>query len=204
MHHHSDEACDAHLPTPSSKDAVIQLKVYNAPIDFWKRRYKDRPIWYKISPINMLRRDSEIAMDHYDGQESSNMNDIVEDSSVVRISVLKDGLCTPRSQEQFGHLYDPNEFVLFQTLPVDAEQMSFMVDFYLDNPSAGLPVPEHIGFSYILPSNLRGTSGSCTMPITGKKHLPIGQFSGNPPDHLHLNFASRWSTNQFPFLQLNT
>ena len=149
----------------------------------------------------MLRRDSEIGMDHFNGQESSNMNDIVQDSSAIKISVLKDGLCTPRSQEQFGHLYDPNEFVLFQSSPVDAEQISFMVDFYLDTPGV-LPVPEHIGFSYILPSNLRGTSGPCTMPITGKKHLLIDQFSGNPPDLL--NFKLGRNTNRFSSLQLNT
>lgn len=58
-------------------------------------------------------------------------------------------------------------------------QQAFMIDFYVDDPNNRLPVPENIGFSYILPSNLRGTSGSCTMPITGKKHLPIGQLSGN-------------------------
>lgn len=51
-----------------------------------------------------------------------------------------------------------------------------MVDFYVDGFNK--PIPEHIGFSYILPSNLRGSSGSCTAPITGKKHLPIGQFAG--------------------------
>ena len=170
---------DVHLPTPSSNDTVIQLKLHKAPIDFYKRRFKDRQIRYKISSIDMMRRDSEAMMDYFDGQESSSMNDMQQDSSSIKISVLKEGQCTPRAQEQFGHCYDANEFVLFQTSPVDAEQMSFMVDFYIDNETDKLPVPEHIGYCCILPSNLRGTSGSCTMPITGKKHLPIGQLSGN-------------------------
>ena len=117
-------------------------------------------------------------MENYDGQESSNItNGIIQDTSVIKISVMKEGECASRAQEQFGHLYDPNEFVLFTTAAVDREKMAFMIDFYVDDPNNRLPVPENIGFSYILPSNLRGTSGSCTMPITGKKHLPIGQLS---------------------------
>ena len=190
-----------HLPTPTSRDTVIQLKFYNRPVDFWKRRFKDRDFWYKVSAVDMQRRDSEAAtIESFDGHESSNINDHIQDQSPVKIAVLKHGMCVPRSQEQFGHKYDPEEFVLFSTAPVDAEAMTFMVDFYTDDTRTGLPVPEHIGFCYILPSNLRGTSGSCTMPITGKKHLPIGQLSVEflmikplfGVDHGTINMSKLW------------
>lgn len=38
-------------------------------------------------------------------------------------------------------------------------------------------IPTHMGFCYILPSNLRDTTGTCTMPITGKRQQPIGQLT---------------------------
>jgi hypothetical protein len=163
-------------PTNGPRDTIIQLKFYNRPVDFWKRRYKDREFWYKVSAVDMHRRESETL--DFDGHESSNITDHIQES-LLKIAVLKEGQCLTRPQEQFGHKYDPDEFVMFVTSPVDAETMTFMVDFYVDDTSLGSrPVPEHIGFCYILPSNLRGTSGSCTMPITGKKHLPIGQLAG--------------------------
>lgn len=49
-----------------------------------------------------------------------------------------------------------------------------MVDFYVHESE----IPDHIGFCYILPSNLRDTSGTCNMPIAGKRQQPIGQLSG--------------------------
>lgn len=57
------------------------------------------------------------------------------------------------------------EIILFQ---------AYMVDFYVHETE----IPDHIGFCYILPSNLRDTSGTCNMPIAGKRQQPIGQLSG--------------------------
>lgn len=52
-----------------------------------------------------------------------------------------------------------------------------MVDFYV-HPRPEGSLPEHIGFSYVLPGNLREASGSCTVPITGNRHQPVGQLVG--------------------------
>ena len=193
------------LPMKDGKSEVevpiIQLKFYNSPVDFWKRRFKDRDFWFKVSSVDMRRRNSEvIGLESFDGHESSNINDHIQDQSPVKIAVLKSGMCVPRVQEQFGHKYDPDEFVLFTTSPVEPESVTFMVDFYTDDTRNGFPVPEHIGFCYILPSNLRGSSGSCTMPITGKKHLPIGQVAVEylmmkplfGVDHGNINMSKLW------------
>lgn len=169
----------AHLPTPNSRDTVIQLKLYDRAVDFWKRRYKDRRFAIKITPVSIRDQgDNDMGTpDLFDGQESSNINDHLQDGSIVKICALNDQEASPRAQEQFGHRYDADEFVVFVTEAIDSESVTFMVEFYADNETNGYPIPERIGFCYILPSNLRGTSGSCTMPITGKKHLPIGQLS---------------------------
>ncbi|KAI1305356.1 Glycerophosphocholine phosphodiesterase GPCPD1 [Halotydeus destructor] len=160
--------------TTVPKETVVQFKLYNSPVQFWKRRYRDRPFWYKISPMDMSRRESEAFLDNYEGQESTNINELVSDGA-IKISVMRDGQCEARGQAQFGHQYDPEEFALFSTNIVDLDTMAFMIDFYVNDGQ--MPIPEHIGFCYVLPSNLVGTSGSCTMPITGKKHSPIGQIS---------------------------
>lgn len=167
----------AHLPAPTSRDTVIQFKLHDRSVDFWKRRYKDRRFSIKITPVS-IREQGDGTPDIIDGQESSNINDHLQDGSIIKISILNDHQATPRPQEQFGHRYDADEFVIFLTEPIDSESVTFMVDFYAENDLNGCPIPERVGFCYILPSNLRGTSGSCTMPITGKKHLPIGQLSG--------------------------
>ena len=111
------------MSTKSAMDTIIQLKMYNKPVDFWKRRYKDRPFRLKISSIDMDKRNSESLCEMFDGQESSNINDCLNDNSVIRIAIMKDGACTSTIQEQFGHLFDSEEFVQFTTTPVDQEKM---------------------------------------------------------------------------------
>ena len=104
---------------------VVQFKLYNSPVTFWKRRFRDRPFTYKVSPMDMSRRDSEALLDHYEGQESSNINDLLSENTAIKIAVMKDGQCKPRPQEQFGHKYDVDEFVMFSTNIVDSERMVF-------------------------------------------------------------------------------
>ena len=104
---------------------VVQFKLYNSPVTFWKRRFRDRPFTYKVSPMDMSRRDSEALLDHYEGQESSNINDLLSENTAIKISVMKDGQCKPRPQDQFGHKYDVDEFVMLSTNIVDSERMVF-------------------------------------------------------------------------------
>lgn len=104
-------------------ETVVQLKMVNSPVTFWKRRFKDRPFRYRISPMDMSRRDSEAVLENYDGQESSNINDIVQDTSSIKIACLADGQSKLTNQEQFGHIYNADEYVFFSTNVVDPELM---------------------------------------------------------------------------------
>ena len=55
-------------------------------------------------------------------EESSNSNDnCLSDDSVIKVAIMKEGSCTSTIQEQFGHLFDSEEFVEFTTTPVDHE-----------------------------------------------------------------------------------
>lgn len=54
---------------------------------------------------------------------------------------------------------------------------AYLVDYYVYSSSCfpGEP-PNHIGFSYILPSTLQASVGLITVPITSTKHRPIGKY----------------------------
>lgn len=123
----STSSMTSSMDSKTASDTMIQLKIYNKPVDFWKRRYKDQEFRYKISSIDMDRRQSEVICEIYDGQESSNINDCIQDNNLIKISIMKDGSCVPMIQEQFGHKFDAEEFVLFTTAPVDQDKMVITV-----------------------------------------------------------------------------
>lgn len=62
------------------------MQLYNSPLTFWKRRLKDRPARYKISPMDMSRRDSEAVLENYNGEESTNIHDVISENSVIKVS----------------------------------------------------------------------------------------------------------------------
>jgi len=48
-----------------------------------------------------------------------------------------------------------------------------MIDFYVETSA---DIPTHIGFCHILPSNMKDSLGSVTVPITSMKQEPLGQI----------------------------
>lgn len=93
-------------------------------MDFWKRRYKDTIFRFKVSSIDMEKRSNYNFESVTMNDDSSNINDHITDSNLIKISILKDGVCDFKDQEQFGHLFNPDEFVILSTGSfVDAEQM---------------------------------------------------------------------------------
>ncbi|RWS28839.1 glycerophosphocholine phosphodiesterase GPCPD1-like protein [Leptotrombidium deliense] len=159
---------------------VIELKVGENSLTIWKRKYKERIYSYRICCIDLQRRDSEVAIGFDENQDSTNIadNDSSDSLSAIEICVLNDKENQFTKQEQFGRVYKPSEYVMLRSNTFDRQKLAFMVDFYLhDVYRSPLAIPEHIGFCYILPSNLPESWGTCTMPITGTKRQPIGQLS---------------------------
>ena len=59
-------------------------------------------------------------------------------------------------------------------------QQAYLVDLYsADGGGLDVGSAEHIGFCHILPDNLRQTTGTVTLPISGTGQQPIGQLTGN-------------------------
>lgn len=157
-------------------ETLIQLKFSNNPIQIWKHRYADKKYRIKVTGIDLHRHDSETALD----EESTEDNSEIPAKSwpIVEIAVMNENECEFTLQNQFGRVYMPDEFVMFQAQVLAMNTIAYMVDFFLHDSNLGEHcIPEHIGFCYILPSVFQNTSGVCIAPITGMRHQPIGQMT---------------------------
>ncbi|KMR00328.1 glycerophosphocholine phosphodiesterase gpcpd1-like protein [Lasius niger] len=116
-----------------------------------------------------------------DDSLSMDTQDIVDQpafTSITEIAVMNEEEARFKSQEQFGHPYNEDEFLIFNVAIRYPETIAYLVDYYVYSSRCfqGEP-PNHIGFSYILPSTLQPSVGLLTVPITSTKHRPIGQLT---------------------------
>ena len=166
-------------------ETVIQFKLFNNPIKLWKNRLQNRKVHIKMTPINLVRNNS-LEMQQFGGEcvdDSLSMDtqDIVDQpafTSITEIAVMNEEEARFKSQEQFGHPYNEDEFLIFNVAIRYPETIAYLVDYYVYSSRCfqGEP-PNHIGFSYILPSTLQPSVGLLTVPITSTKHRPIGQLT---------------------------
>ncbi|KAK8759228.1 hypothetical protein V5799_003141 [Amblyomma americanum] len=171
-------------------ESIVHLKMFNSPIVLWKRKYKSVPISYHITPIDLSVCNSDAGQVCEENDQHSNISDFeCVKWPVIEIAVMKEGDYEFKKQSQFGNLYVPEDFVIFQAQVLDPSNIAvldeaarsfflgqaYMVDFYRSTLDSS--IPEHIGFSYILPGNLKGTCGTCTVPITGNRHQPVGELN---------------------------
>jgi len=182
-------------------ETLIQFKIYNNPIQIWKRRYADRKFQIKVTPIDLRRHDSET----FNDEEST--DDLTEAEPktwpIVEIAIMNTAECEFTLQRQFGRVYQPDEFMIFQAQVIHPTTIAYMVDFYLyDANLTEFGIPEHVGFSYILPSVFQNTSGVSIIPITGLKHQAIGQMTvdyvvmrpmKNHECDLQVSYAKHWN-----------
>ncbi|KAL1123856.1 hypothetical protein AAG570_001626 [Ranatra chinensis] len=162
-------------------ETAIQLKLFNNHLQIWKAKLKGRPIYVKVTPINLARSNGVTQDQHGEDCLSLETMDLTDKSEcwpLVEISVMNQGEREFRFQEQFGRAFNDGDFVVFQILVHCLESVAILVDFYSYAPRAveGEP-PVHIGFSYILPSVLKGSEGQAVVPITSVRHRPIGQIT---------------------------
>lgn len=160
-------------------ESVVQLKFYNNPIQIWKRRYANSQFHIKVTPVDLERRDSAYMMEE-DSTEDDH-NEHLKHSIVwpfVEVSVMNEEECEFKSQDQFGRVYFPDNFITFNAQMLRPETIAYVIDFYLYEPMTPPgDIPKHIGFCYILPSVLHNTVGTSLIPITGLKQQPIGQLT---------------------------
>ncbi|XP_043480117.1 glycerophosphocholine phosphodiesterase GPCPD1-like [Leptopilina heterotoma] len=166
-----------------TEETVIQFKVFNNPIKVWKNRLQNRKVHIKMTPVNLVKHNS-LEMQHLEGEcvdDSLSMDtqDIVDHPafSITEIAAMNDEEAHFKYQEQFGREYSEDDFVVFNVAVRYPEIIAYLVDYYVYNSRCPDEPPNHIGFSYILPSTIQSSVGIITVPITSTKHRPIGQLT---------------------------
>ncbi|KAH0944792.1 hypothetical protein HN011_011606 [Eciton burchellii] len=190
-------------------ETVIQFKLFNNPVKLWKNRLQNKKVHIKMTPINLVRHNSlelqQFGGDCVDDSLSMDTQDIIDQptfTSITEIAVMNDEEARFKSQEQFGRPYNEDEFMIFNVAVRYPETIAYLVDYYVYS-SRGFPgePPNHIGFSYILPSTLQSSVGLLTVPITSTKHRPIGQLTieyvvikpiPNYPWDMSISYAKHW------------
>ncbi|XP_031779389.1 glycerophosphocholine phosphodiesterase GPCPD1 isoform X2 [Nasonia vitripennis] len=165
-------------------ETVIQFKLFNNPIKLWKNRLQNKKVQIKMTPVNLVRHNSlelqQFGGDCVDDSLSMDTQDIVDQPafSITEIAVMNDEEAQFKYQAQFGRAYDEDGFLIFNVAVRYPETVAYLVDYYVYTTRSfpGEP-PNHIGFSYILPSTLQSSVGQLTVPITSTKHRPIGQLT---------------------------
>ncbi|KOC63791.1 Glycerophosphocholine phosphodiesterase GPCPD1 [Habropoda laboriosa] len=189
-------------------ETVIQFKLFNNPIKLWKNRLQNRKVHIKMTPVNLVRHNSlelqQFGGDCVDDSLSMDTQDIIDQPafSITEIAVMNDEEAHFKIQEQFGRAYNEDEFIIFNVAVRYPETIAYLVDYYVYSSRCfpGEP-PNHIGFSYILPSTLQSSVGLLTVPITSTKHRPIGQLTvefvviKSIPDYpwdMSISYAKHW------------
>ncbi|XP_077486025.1 glycerophosphocholine phosphodiesterase GPCPD1-like [Amblyomma americanum] len=159
-------------------ECIVHLKLFNNPIELWKRKYKSVPISYLVTPIDLSVRNRDSGPVGEDSDRRSTISEFeCVKWPVIEIAVMKEGDYKFKKQGPFGNVYVPDDFVILQAQVLDPSTIAYMIDFYMHRNTSESSYPEHIGFSYILPGNLKDTFGICNTPIAGNRRQPVGQLS---------------------------
>ncbi|XP_075211409.1 glycerophosphocholine phosphodiesterase GPCPD1-like isoform X2 [Lycorma delicatula] len=190
---------------------VIQLKLFNNPIQFWKKKLLQSKINVKVTPVNLSKAKENLdSSSRVEGGHSHLADDTLsletfethhEMWPITEIAVLNEAERHFQFQEQFGHVYNEGDFMIFQIQVLAPETIAYLVDFYTySSGSEALDPPYHIGFSCILPSSLKASEGQIVVPVTSVKHQPIGQVTVEylvvkPISDYNLSMQSSMQTN---------
>ncbi|XP_021926115.1 glycerophosphocholine phosphodiesterase GPCPD1-like isoform X2 [Zootermopsis nevadensis] len=163
-------------------ETVVQFKLFENPIQLWKRKYEGRKVHIKLTPLVLSKRktlvqDMSVA-DIFD--ESMDTQDVAEEQDrwpIAEIAVMNENEWEFHLQEQFGRAYNPDDCIIFSVTMHFSESVAYMVDYYVYSSRAVENDPPcHIGSSYILPSMMTSSEGQAIVPITSSSHRPIGQL----------------------------
>ncbi|CAL8143733.1 unnamed protein product [Orchesella dallaii] len=127
---------------------------------------------------------------------------------IIEVAVLNEQEYQLTLQQQFGRAYKDGEIMIFQAQVLQPHTVAYMMDFYVDNNE---DIPQHIGFCHILPSNLKESMSSLTVPITSVRQEPLGQINieyivVKPLRNLHcdmkVSFSRYWKHQEWKGLDI--
>lgn len=164
-----------------NKETMVQLKLCNNPLTLWRTKYTNRPVYVKVTPVGLLRQHntnktmSEVLEESLSADTQDSFENPKHASSEVASLNGEDPSFHPQSQ--FGEEYKENDMLVFQCTVLFPANVAFLIDLYVYNSRGGDGEPPyHAGFSYLLPSVLQASEGSCVLPVTSTKHRPLGEI----------------------------
>ncbi|KAK7019207.1 Glycerophosphocholine phosphodiesterase gpcpd1 [Halocaridina rubra] len=167
------------------KDSVVQLRLCNSnlytdPIILFKRKYQNKKVRVKITPIE-LHKNSPLDPQVGPIEESADfdLSNLTLHNRpnwpITEIAVMTEDQCKFRQQDQFGVVCNNGDYIVFQCRMLAPETNAFLCDFYVED--GGDEIPQYLGCSYVLPSNMKENFGVISLPITSRKHIPVGQLT---------------------------
>lgn len=148
-----------------NKETTVQLKLSNKPLTLWRPKYTNRNVYIKVTPVNLLRHNTNIPKTMSEALEeslSTDTQDIIDapPHAFTEVAVLNSDDCKFVKQGQFGKEYKSDEMLIFQSTVLFPTNIAFLIDLYIYSSRAaeGDP-PYHAGFSYLLPSALQSSEG---------------------------------------------
>ncbi|XP_052093796.1 glycerophosphocholine phosphodiesterase GPCPD1-like isoform X1 [Mytilus californianus] len=148
----------------------IHIRLHSNPLYMWKPRHRTQTYSIKCTPLDHRFRDT-IDEDEEDDYQPHTMPP--QTFTKVFVSTLKNEKEKPRAQDSHGEIYCHNDFMIFSARTIDPEYLGFQFDFYVQTPDKE---PKHVGYSYLLPMEMKHSNDTKNLPITGLKHKPIGQI----------------------------
>ncbi|XP_046404037.1 glycerophosphocholine phosphodiesterase GPCPD1-like isoform X1 [Ischnura elegans] len=177
-----------------TSDTVLQLKLFDNPIQLWKKKLKGKKVSVKVTPVSIntshvgIPTFMENSMD-----ESVDTGDVTDKQQcwpIVEVVTLnEDSSGELKKQTQFGCLYNEGDFLMFQIHVTYLERVAYIVDFYTGveedvwpeepasfHPPMSTELPEHVGSCHLLPAAMVESTGKVLVPITDRRHRPVGQL----------------------------
>ncbi|XP_014663567.1 PREDICTED: glycerophosphocholine phosphodiesterase GPCPD1-like [Priapulus caudatus] len=161
----------------------IRLTLKNNPIKMWKKKYQRMKYQVKVTQIDLRHKDSSSSnlLDTEDDEEQvdsgtgGTLPSITDQQTEIAVLTCPDDY-EFREQNQFGHVYNDDDIIVFRCTTFHLLFTALQVDFYSCSDEDTESVPEFKGFAYILPVNMRHLNGCRFIPITGLRHSNIGQL----------------------------
>lgn len=81
-------------------------------------------------------------------------------------------------QDQFGRLYQANDYMIVSVTVTEPENVAYIIDLYTHSSKASTDEPPyHFGYQYILPNVLKKSDGKLEVPVTcASRHRPLGMM----------------------------
>lgn len=157
---------------------LVQFKFALNPIKL-KSCLLGHELYIKVTPIS-LAYDPNTNVD-FCGDDNLNATDpneasVIPNDILVEVSTLSDTLSKLQPQEDFGRVYKPDDFLIFNLTVPNLEALAYLIDIYTHSTRGSYESPPyHLGYTYVLPTMLKKSAGRLELPLTcNVKYRPLG------------------------------